>query len=60
MEDKAVAQIKKNPKAFYAYAKRFQKTFSGVGPIINSKGDIITDPAKIAEEQKAQYEKSVQ
>ena len=57
MEDKAISQIKNNPKAFYAYAKRFQKTFSGVGPIINTKGEIITDPAKIAEEQKVQYEK---
>ena len=57
MEDKAVSQIKSNPKAFYAYAKRFQKTFSGVGPIINSKGEIISDPAKIAEAQKLQYEK---
>ena len=57
MEDKAVSQIKSNPKAFYAYAKRFQKTFSGVGPIINSEGEIISDPAKIAEAQKLQYEK---
>ena len=52
-----MSQIKSNPKAFYAYAKRFQKTFSGVGPIINSKGEIISDPAKIAEAQKLQYEK---
>ena len=57
MEDKAISQIKKNPKAFYAYARKFQKTFAGVGPLINSKGEIISDPAEIAEAQKEQYEK---
>ena len=57
MEEKFVSQIKHNPRAFYAYAKRFQKTFSGVGPIINKYGFIITDPAEIAEIQKEQYEK---
>ena len=56
MEEKVVSQIKHNPRAFYAYAKRFQKTFSGVGPIINKDGVIITDPAEIAEIQKEQYE----
>ena len=57
MEDKAISQIKQNPKAFYAYAKRFQKTYSGIGPIISPDGEILTEPAKIAEAQKLQYEK---
>ena len=57
MEKIVVSQIKHNPRAFYAYAKRFQKTFSGVGPIINKDGVMITDPAEIAEIQKEQYEK---
>ena len=35
MEADAVTKIKRNPKAFYAYAKRFQKTKSVVGPLIN-------------------------
>ena len=52
MEDKAISQIKNNPRAFYAYARRFQKTFSGVGPLINKGGEIINEAFKIAEAQR--------
>ena len=38
-----MAKIKRNPKAFYAYAKRFQKTKSGIGPLINEKDEIVKD-----------------
>ena len=51
-EDKALSKIKLNPKAFYAYAKRFQKIYSGIGPIISPDGKIITGPAAIAFAQK--------
>ena len=52
----AISQIKKSPKAFYAYAKRFAKTFSGVAPLINNDGEIISKPEEIAEELRKQYE----
>ena len=44
LENKAIYKTKKNPKAFYAYAKKFSKTFTGVGPIITEDGKVITDP----------------
>ena len=56
-EKEAISKTKKNPKAFYAYAKKFSKTFTGVGPIIKEDGTVITDPKEIAKAQKEQYEK---
>jgi hypothetical protein len=56
MENKAVSRIKSNPKAFYAYAKRFQKSFSGIGPLMKPNGEIISSPEDIAEALKQQYE----
>ena len=55
MEGEAVAKIKRNPKAFYAYAKRFQKTKSGIGPLINEKDEIINKPEEVAEVLRNQY-----
>ena len=49
IEADAVTKIKRNPKAFYAYAERFQKTKSGVGPLINEKDEIVNKPDGIAE-----------
>ena len=56
-EKEAISRIKKNPAAFYAYAKKFSKTFSGIGPLMKENGDIITEPEKVAEALKEQYEK---
>ena len=56
-EKEAIAKIKKDPKAFYAYAKKFSKTFSGVGPIIKENGEVVIDPNEVAEIQNKQYEK---
>ena len=47
-ENEAISKIKKNPKAFYTYAKRFSKTFSGVGPIIKEDGAVVTNPKEVA------------
>ena len=56
-EEEAISKIKKNPKAFYTYAKRFSKTFSGVGPIIKEDGEVVTNPKEVAEIQNKQYQK---
>ena len=37
-ENKAVEAIKVNPKYFYSYAKKRQKTKSEIGPLMNSQG----------------------
>ena len=52
LENEAISKTKKNSKAFYAYAKKFSKTFTGVGPIIREDGKVITNPREIAEMQK--------
>ena len=51
----ALAKIKRNPKAFYAYARRFSKTYSGVGPFIKENGDKINETE--AEALRMQYKK---
>ena len=56
VEKEAINKIKKNPNAFYTYAKKFAKTFSGVGPLIDADGKVITDPKETAEALKRQYE----
>ena len=55
LENIALAKIKRNPKAFYSYAKRHSKTFSGVGPFLKPDGTRTENSE--AEELKNQYEK---
>ena len=56
-ERKAVDAIKKNPKYFYAYAKKKNKTRSPEGPIIKD-GKMICDSVQIANELRAHYRKT--
>ena len=55
-EEKAIATIKENPKLFYKYAAKYNKTKSNVGPLINKEGQSIHDPKEIADKLKLQYE----
>ena len=55
LEEAAIAKIKRNPRAFYAYAKRQAKTFNGVGPFLKQNGEPIEESE--AEALKIQYEK---
>ena len=57
-ENIAINKMKKNPHAFYAYAKKFSKTYSGVGPLLKENGEVITDSKEIAEALREQYEKA--
>ena len=38
MENAAYSKIKRNPKAFFAFAKKKQKTFGGIGSFLNENG----------------------
>jgi len=55
LEKEALTKIKRNPKAFYAYANRFSKTYSGIGPFLQENGDKMEDSE--AEVLRKQYEK---
>ena len=55
LEKAAISKIKLNPNAFFSYAKRHSKTFSGVGPFFNENGEPLEEIE--AEELKKQYEK---
>ena len=55
MEEAAIAKIKKNPSAFFSYAKRQSKTFSGIGPFLKENGEPLEE--KEAETLRKQYEK---
>ena len=48
-EDRAVENIKRNPKFFYAYARKFSKIKVGIGPLIDATNSLITCPGKMAE-----------
>ena len=54
-EKKALEYIKTNPKYFFAYAKRFSKLTSGIGPLLNSSNTLTSDPKEMAEVLSSQY-----
>ena len=54
-ESKAVSAIKKNPKYFFSYAKKFSKLNSGVGPLFDVDNSIVTHPASMADLLSRQY-----
>ena len=43
-ENRALNNIKRNPKYFFSYCKKFSKTKTQIGPLKNSEGNISTDP----------------
>ena len=44
-----MAKIKKDPKAYYGYAKRFSETNSDIGPFFNKDGNLVLDAEVIAD-----------
>ena len=54
-EDKAVQNIRRNPKFFYTYAKKFSKIKVGIGPLIDATKSLITCPHKMSEMLADQY-----
>ena len=53
-ENKAVQNIKVNPKFFYSFANKHQKVKSGIGPL-KINGQLITSPDAISECLSTQY-----
>ena len=54
-ENKAIRNIKLNPKFFYSYAKKFSKIKVGIGPLIDATMSLISCPQKMAEILAEQY-----
>lgn len=54
-EKKAVDAIKKNPKYFFTYAKRFSKVKTKIGPLMKSNGEYTTNPKEMADLLQEQY-----
>ena len=55
-EKAAISKMKKKPKAFFAYAKKFSRTKSEVGPFLDEAGNLVTSPESIVKMLKKQYE----
>ena len=56
-EKKAVETIKKNPKYFFSYAKRLQKTRSTIPVLKDKDGTLVENPTLKAEILQNQYQK---
>ena len=55
-EKEALSKMKKDPKAFYNYAKKFSKATSDIGPFMSKEGNVVADAKTIADMLKEQYE----
>ena len=51
----AIVQMKKNPKFFYQYVKKFQKSESKIGPMKDKEGTLHTEPKTKANLLQNQY-----
>ena len=55
-ESEAIRRIKKDPKAFFTYAKKFSKTSSDIGPFFDKDGNPVLDGNIIVEMLRQQYD----
>ena len=55
-ENEAIKAMKKNPKFFYCYAKKFSKTNTEIAAFDKEDGESTDDPEEQAEMLQAQYE----
>ncbi len=55
-EKKAVEAIKRNPKYFFSYVKKFSKVRTAIGPLLNKAGKYISDNKEMADTLGAQYQ----
>ena len=53
----ALANIKSNPKAFYSFAKKHKTPVSSVGPLLDSDGQLQSDPIRMGSILQDQYAK---
>ncbi|CAI9714774.1 protein mono-ADP-ribosyltransferase PARP14-like [Octopus vulgaris] len=55
-EKRAIENIKKNPKCFYSFTKKYSNTKSTIGPLQRQNGDVVNNPIEMAEMLGQQYE----
>jgi hypothetical protein len=55
-EMKAINAIKTNPKYFYSYAKKFSKTKSKIGPLLDENNEYTSSSKKMADILSKQYQ----
>ena len=55
-ESSVIQKLKKNPKYFYPYQKKFGKTNTKIGGLIRKDGSVATDPLEQSELLREQYE----
>ena len=55
-EMNAISKIRKNPKAFYSYAKQFSRVNCNVGPFSDKMGNPVTDYLEMVEMLSSQYQ----
>ena len=55
-EKKAIERMKKDPKSFFNYAKKFSKTNTDIGPFFDKDGNPVLEPKTIVEMLQQQYE----
>ena len=56
-EEEVIRKIKSNPRAFYSYANRKRKRKCKIGPLIDSEGNLQSDPKVMADLLQKQYVK---
>ena len=54
-ENKAIQAIKRNPKYFFTYVKKFSKTKPSVGPLLNADKQFVVDNKDMADILSNQY-----
>ena len=54
-EAKAVNAIKKNPKYFFSYARKFSSVKIGIGPFVDAANKLLTNSLRMAEMLSEQY-----
>ena len=54
-ETKAVNAIKKNPKYFFSYARKFSSVKISIGPFVDAANKLVTDSLRMAEMLSEQY-----
>ena len=54
-ENKAIQAIKRNPKYFFTYIKKFSKTKPSVGPLLNADQQFVVDNKDMADIRSNQY-----
>ena len=54
-EQKAIDAIKKNPKYFFTYVKKFSKVKSSIGPLLNEANQYAVENAEMADILSKQY-----